>query len=134
MISHYFFQSQERLLFVFKSNLPELEALQVLILFFKKANEFLSIALVFCSCFFVVVFKTFIRPIIVHFSFIVISCTRNSMRSSMRHEVIIWLFGKLFEKITLCFVLSLYDKNRFIFTIYFYIVCLVLYSWNVCFL
>ena len=71
-----------------------------------------------------------IRPIIVNFSFIVISCTW----SSMRHAVIIWLFGKIFEKITLCFVLSLYDKNRFIFTIYFYIICLVLYSWNLCFL
>ena len=47
----------------------------------------------------------------------------------MRHAVIIWLFGKIFEKITtLCFVLSLYDKNIFIFAIYFYIICLVLYS------
>ena len=63
----------------------------------------------------------FIRPIIVNFSFIVISCTR----SLMQHAVIIWLFGKN--------NLSLYDKNRFIFTIYFYIVCL-LYSWNLCFL
>ena len=34
-----------------------------------------------------------IRPIIVNFSFIVISCTQ----SLMRHEVIIWLFGKIFE-------------------------------------
>ena len=33
-----------------------------------------------------------IRPIIVNFSFIVISCTW----SSMRHVVIIWLFGKIF--------------------------------------
>ena len=31
-------------------------------------------------------------PIIVNFSFIVISCTR----SSMRHVVIVWLFGKIF--------------------------------------
>ena len=37
------------------------------------------------------------------------------------------------EKITLCFVLSLYDKNRFILTIYFYIIYLVLYSWNLFF-
>ena len=34
-----------------------------------------------------------IRPIIVNFSFIVISCTR----SSMRHVVLIWLFDKTFE-------------------------------------
>ena len=72
-----------------------------------------------------------VRPIIVNFSFIVISWTW----SSMRHEVIIWLFGKIFEKITtLCFVISLYDKNRFIFSIYFYIIRFVLYSWNLCFL
>ena len=72
-----------------------------------------------------------ISPIIVNFLFIVISCTW----SSMWHVVIIWLFGKIFEKITmLCFVLSLYDKNRFIFTIYFYITCFVLYSCNLCFL
>ena len=51
-----------------------------------------------------------IRPIIVNFSFIVISCTW----SSMWHAVIIWLFGKIFEKLTtLCFVLSLYDKNKY---------------------
>ena len=51
-----------------------------------------------------------IRPIIVNFSFIVISCTW----SSMWHVVIIWLFGKIFEKLkTLCFVLSLYDKNKY---------------------
>ena len=31
---------------------------------------------------------------------------------------------KTFEKITLYFVLPLYDKDRFIFTIYFYIICL----------
>ena len=50
-----------------------------------------------------------IRPIIVNFSFIVISCTW----SSMWHAVIIW-FGKIFEKLTtLCFVLSLYDKNKY---------------------
>ena len=50
-----------------------------------------------------------IRPIIVNFSFIVISCTW----SSMWHVVIIW-FGKIFEKLTtLCFVLSLYDKNKY---------------------
>ena len=53
-----------------------------------------------------------IRPIIVNFSFIVISCTW----SSMWHAVIIWLFGKIFEKLkTLCFVLSLYDKNKYYF-------------------
>ena len=51
-----------------------------------------------------------IRPIIVNFSFIVISCTW----SSMWHAVIIWLFGKIFEKLkALCFVLSLYDKNKY---------------------
>ena len=51
-----------------------------------------------------------IRPIVVNFSFIVISCTW----SSMWHAVIIWLFGKIFEKLkTLCFVLSLYDKNKY---------------------
>ena len=62
-----------------------------------------------------------VRPIIVNFSFIVISCTR----SSMRHVVIIWLFGEIFERITtFCFVLSLYDKNRFTFTIYLFLYCL----------
>ena len=45
-----------------------------------------------------------------------------------------FIFSFIIEKIALCFVLSLYDKNRFIFTIYFYIICLVLYSWNLCFL
>ena len=51
-----------------------------------------------------------IRPIVVNFSFIVISCTW----SSMWHAVIIWLFGKIFEKLkALCFVLSLYDKNKY---------------------
>ena len=50
---------------------------------------------------------TLLRPIIVNFSFIVISCTRSSMLPGM----IIWLFGKTFEEITmLYFVLSLYDK------------------------
>ena len=55
--------------------------------------------------------KKYARPIIVNFLFIVICCTRSSMY-------------KTFEKITLYFVLSLYDKDRFIFTIYFYIICL----------
>ena len=40
-----------------------------------------------------------------------------------------FIFTFIIEKIT-SFVLSLYDKSRFIFTIYFYIICLVLYSWN----
>ena len=39
----------------------------------------------------------------------------------------------IIEKITLCFVLSLYDNNRLIFTIYFYIIWLVLHSWNLFF-
>ena len=61
-----------------------------------------------------------IRPIIVNFSFIVISYTR----SLMQHAVIIWLFGKIFEKVTMLrFALSLYGKKIFIFTIYFYIIC-----------
>ena len=37
---------------------------------------------------------TIVRPIIVNFLFIVISCTRSLMR---RHVVIILLFGKIFE-------------------------------------
>ena len=42
-----------------------------------------------------------------------------------------FIFSFIIEKIaTLSFVLSLYHKNRFISTIYFYIICLVLYSWN----
>ena len=87
----------------------------------RRSNQFCRTYL--GSCFF--------RSIIVNFSFIDISC----IRSSMRHAVLIWLYGKIFEKVTtLCFVLSLYDKNRFIFTIYFYIICFVLYSWNLCLL
>ena len=51
--------------------------------------------------------QTLLRPIIVNFSFIVISCTWSLMLPG----AIIWLFGKTFEKITtLCFALSLYDK------------------------
>ena len=51
----------------------------------------------------------YFRPIIVNFSFIVISCTR----SSMQHAVIIWLFGKIFENFVfsslpffMCFYMS----------------------------
>ena len=35
-----------------------------------------------------------------------------------------FIFNFIIEKITLCFVVFLYGKNRFIFTIYFYIICL----------
>ena len=68
------------------------------------------------------------RPIIVNFSFIVISCTQ----SSMQHAVIIWLFGKIFEKITtLCFVLSLYDKIFILFVLLCIPgTCVFYYSWK----
>ena len=60
-----------------------------------------------------------LRPIIVNFSFIVISCTQ----SSMWHAVIIWLFGKILKKITFCsfltkidlFSLSIFILSCFVF-------------------
>ena len=76
---------------------------------------------------------------------VVVTCGNVFLQISRQYCYSVW--GKIcfiwnvyfqcfiIEKMTtLCFVLSLYDKNRFIFTIYFYIICLVLYSWNLCFL
>ena len=77
-----------------------------------------------------------VRPIIVNFSFIVISCTW----SLMQHAVIIWLFGKIFWKFCFLFpvffhlflrVLFIYrytlkQYNSNIFKLHFVWVCLFL--------
>ena len=56
-------------------------------------NIVLGIRMVMQISWVVSLWPTQIRPIIVSFLFIVISCTQ----SSMRHAVIIWLFHKIFE-------------------------------------
>ena len=79
----------------------------------------------------------FLFPVFFHVFLLVFSLYTNRL---LNNNILIFLNFNLFiqiyiiEKITMCFVLSLYDKSRFIFTIYLYIICLVLYSWNLCFL
>ena len=51
------------------------------------------------------------RPIIVNFSFIIISCTQ----SLMRHTMIVWLFGKIFENFVFSSLHFLKQYNTNIF-------------------